>query len=351
MTTSPEPAKLLVIDDNKVNRLVLSRSLEQQGHVVETAENGEEGLKKIRTQSFDLVLLDIEMPVMDGFQVLEACLKDMDLHQIPIIMTSAMDELDAVVKCVELGAEDYLTKPVNPILLRARVNASLEKKRLRDQQRKLFRTFATSAVAEELLAKGFSLGGKYVVASAMFADIRDFTAISEAQEPADTIELLNNYYALMFDAISRHDGIVNLIQGDGLMAMFGAPIQRENHCEQAVRAALEMQKLLQSFNEKQTEQNKPQIRIGIGIASGKVIAGYAGTQERATYTCVGDTVNLAARLEAHTKVAVKPILIDGNTQLGLPQNMRLEALGDVIFKGKTQAVPVFAALGEDANHG
>jgi class 3 adenylate cyclase len=351
MTTSPEPARLLVVDDNKVNRIVLSRSLEQQGHVVETAENGEEGLKKIRTQTFDLVLLDIEMPVMDGFQVLEACLNDVSLRQIPIIMTSAMDELDAVVKCVELGAEDYLTKPVNAILLRARVNASLEKKRLRDQQRKLFRTFATSAVAEELLAKGFSLGGKYVDASAMFADIRGFTTISETQDPADTIELLNNYYALMFDAISQYGGIVNLIQGDGLMAMFGAPIPREDHREQAVRAALEMQRFLQVFNQRQAEQGKPQIRIGIGIASGKVIAGYAGTQERATYTCVGDTVNLAARLETHTKAVEKPILIDGNTQEGLPGDILLEALGETVFKGKTQAVPVFAVLEETVSHG
>ena len=151
MFASPNPARLLVVDDNKVNRMLLSHSLEHQGHVVETAENGQEGMDKLRAGSFDLVLLDIEMPVMNGFQVLEACLKDVELRQIPIIMTSAMDELDAVVKCVELGAEDYLTKPVNAILLRARVNASLEKKRLRDEQRKLFRTFATKEVAEELL--------------------------------------------------------------------------------------------------------------------------------------------------------------------------------------------------------
>ena len=98
MTTSSEPARLLVVDDNKVNRMVLSRSLEQQGHAVETAENGREGLEKIRTQSFDLVLLDIEMPEMNGFQVLEACLNNVNLRQIPIIMTSAMEELDAVVK-------------------------------------------------------------------------------------------------------------------------------------------------------------------------------------------------------------------------------------------------------------
>lgn len=345
MALSPEPAHLLVIDDNKVNRMVLSRSLEQQGHVVETAENGKEGLEKIRTQSFDLVLLDIEMPEMDGFQVLEACLKDVDLRQIPIIMTSAMEELDAVVKCVELGAEDYLTKPVNPIMLRARVNASLEKKRLRDEQRKLFRTFATKEVAEELLRTGFSLGGKYITGTVMFSDIRSFTTIAESQSPADIIELLNGYFALMIEAVSNNGGIINQMVGDGLMAVFGAPIYHEDHCEQAVRAALEMLEQLEVFNKQQVKNNKQQISIGIGIATGEMIAGYTGTQTRATYTCIGDTVNLAARIENHTKVALRPLLIDFYTRKGLSDIYKIEDLGPVLFKGKHQAINIFSVSG------
>ncbi len=342
MITPPEPAHLLVIDDNKVNRMVLSRNLEQQGHIVETAENGRDGLEKIRTQSFDLVLLDIEMPEMDGFQVLEACLNDVNLRQIPIIMTSAMEELDAVVKCVELGAEDYLTKPVNPILLRARVNASLEKKRLRDEQRKLFRTFATKEVAEELLRTGFSLGGKHITGTVMFSDIRSFTTIAESQKPADTIELLNGYFGLMFEAINNHGGTVNQMVGDGLMAVFGAPIFHEDHRERAVRAALEMLEQLKVFNERQFEKNKKQINIGIGIASGEMIAGYTGTQSRATYTCIGDTVNLAARIENHTKTALRPLLIDFYTRKGLSDSYKLEDLGPVLFKGKHQPINIFS---------
>lgn len=342
MVTSPNPAKLLVVDDNKVNRMVLSHSLERQGHVVETAENGKEGLEKIRTQSFDLILLDIEMPEMDGYQVLEACLNDADLRQIPIIMTSAMDELDAVVKCVELGAEDYLTKPVNPILLRARVNASLEKKRLRDEHRKLFRTFATKEVAEELLRSGFSLGGKHITATVMFADIRSFTSIAESQDPSETIELLNNYFGLMFDAINNNGGSINQIQGDGFLAIFGAPIFLEEHCEHAVRAALQMLEQLRIFNAQQSAQDKRQIHIGIGIASGEMIAGYTGTQSRAIYTCIGDTVNLASRIESHTKVALRPLLIDNNTRLGLTGSYTLEDLGPALFKGKQQAIKIFA---------
>src|SRR5215831_13224661 len=174
-STSHEPGQLLVVDDNKVNRLLLAHGLEQQGHEVATAENGRQAMEMLRAKPYDLILLDVEMPEMNGFQVLEALLHDVNLREIPVIMTSASDELDRVVKCIEMGAEDYLVKPLNPVLLRARVNASLEKKRLRDEQRKLFRTFATPQVAEQLMRDGFSLGGEYVMASVMFADIRSFT--------------------------------------------------------------------------------------------------------------------------------------------------------------------------------
>jgi adenylate cyclase len=337
-----EPGHLLVVDDNKVNRILLTRGLEGDGHKVETAENGKQALEKLRTGSFDLVLLDIEMPEMDGYQVLEVCLQDDELRNIPIIMTSSLDEIDSVVKCVELGAEDYLNKPVNPILLRARVNASLEKKKLRDQQRKLIRTFATKEVAEELLKTGFSLGGKFVNASVMFADIRSFTTITESRSPAEIIEILNDYYALMFEAITGHGGSVNQMIGDGLMAIFGAPIYYDDHCERAVRAALEMLELLAAFNQDQASQNKPQIKIGVGIATGRVVAGFTGTQHRATYTCIGDTVNLAARIESHTKVAGRPILIDEYTREVLPGDIEADELGPVIFKGKQQPIHIFA---------
>ena len=342
MKSAHEPGHLLVVDDNKVNRILLSRSLEKQGHRIDIAENGKQALEKLRVDSFDLVLLDIEMPEMNGYQVLEICLQDPELRDIPIIMTSSLDEIDSVVKCVELGAEDYLNKPVNPILLRARVNASLEKKRLRDEQRKLFRTFATKEVADELLRSGFSLGGNYVNASVMFADIRSFTSIGEKQKPADTIDLLNNYFALMFDAIVSNNGTVNQMEGDGFMAIFGAPIYYDGHREYAVRAALEMIKLLKVFNAGQATQNKVQIKIGIGIASGEVIAGYTGTQHRATYTCVGDTVNIAARIEKHTKMTLRPVLIDQNTKDGLPSNIEVEALGPVLFQGKQRPIQIFA---------
>ncbi|MGZ9233883.1 MAG: response regulator [Anaerolineales bacterium] len=342
MKPKQEPGRLLVVDDNKVNRILLARGLEGYGHKVETADNGRQALEKLRAETFDLVLLDIEMPEMNGYEVLASCLQDPELRNIPIIMTSSLDEIDSVVKCIELGAEDYLNKPVNPILLRARVSASLEKKRLRDEQRRLFRTFATKEVADELLKTGFSLGGKYVQASVMFTDIRSFTSIGEQQDPDTTIELLNDYFALMIEAVVSHNGTVNQMEGDGLMAIFGAPMHHDEHREDAVRAALEMIELLKSFNAQQAAQNKVQIKIGIGIASGRVIAGYTGTQHRATYTCVGDTVNVAARIQEYTKVVDHPILSDQDTCAGLPSDIRVEALGPMLFKGKQQVVHIFS---------
>jgi adenylate cyclase len=230
------------------------------------------------------------------------------------------------------------------VLLNARINASLEKKRLRDQQRELISKFATREVAEDLLTSGFSLGGKHVEATAMFCDIRSFTTISEAREPAETIELLNDYYTLMMDAIMGEGGIVNQIVGDGLMAIFGAPAPRDDHRQAAVLAARQMVELIRLFNEEQAARDKVQIEIGVGVASGRVVAGYTGTHDRATYTCVGDTVNVAARLESHTKELQRPILIDENTRLGLEDGIAVEAQGELLMKGKTKPTKVYAVL-------
>jgi adenylate cyclase len=341
---SAEKGDVLVVDDNRVNRLLIARSLEQLGHRVAFAENGRQALEVLRGRHTDLVLLDIEMPELNGYETLEALRADSKLRDIPVVMMSSIEEVDSVARCIESGAEDYLFKPVNPVLLRARVAASLEKKRLRDQQRELFRKFATAEVAEELLSSGFALGGKHVDATVMFSDIRGFSSLAESLPPAETIELLNNYYTLMFDAIESQGGVVNQIVGDGIMALFGAPLPREDHRERAVQAALEMLELVAGFERDQASRGKPVIKIGIGIASGQVIAGYTGTERRVTYTCVGDTVVVGAHLEQHTKVLGRPILIDEHTRAGLSDAIRVEDHGPVQFKTRTQAVRVYSVV-------
>jgi adenylate cyclase len=337
-----DAARLLIVDDNKVNRLLLSRSVELLGHRVVLAENGRIALERLRSDPFDLLLLDIEMPELDGFAVLEQLKADLKLRDVPVIVTSSVEGLENIVRCIDLGAEDYLPKPVNQVLLKARIGASLEKKRLRDQQKALVQRFATSEVAQDLLQSGFALGGKRVHASVMFSDIRGFTALVESQGPDETIDLLNTYYMLMFDAIGTHGGVVNQMIGDGLMALFGAPLPLEDCAGSAVAAALEMISLIQQFNIERSAAQKAPIRIGVGIATGDVVAGYTGTQQRATYTCIGDTVNLAARLETHTKVTGRGLLIDDATQRALGDGVTTEALGGVPFKGKAADVEIFA---------
>jgi adenylate cyclase len=301
-------ARLLVADDNKVNRLLLSRSLELQGHHVVTAENGRVALELLGREAFDLLLLDMEMPEMDGFQVLEHLVGDSQLRDLPVIVTSSLEGVAHVVRCIELGADDFLHKQV----------------------------------AQDLQQSGFALGGKRVRGSVMFADIRGFTALVESQSPEETIELLNTYYTLMFDAISGRGGVINQMIGDGLMAIFGAPLPLADCCGSAVQAALDMIEMMGLFNVDRVAAGKPPIRIGVGIATGEMVAGYTGTQQRATYTCIGDTVNLAARLEAHTKVAACPILIDEATRADLGGRFPVKALGAVAFKGKALGAEVFS---------
>lgn len=334
--------KILIVDDEPFNVDYLEQELEDLNYGTVSAGDGQEALDKMQAESPDLVLLDIMMPVMDGFAVLARMKADPKLRDIPIIIISAMNDLQSVVKGIEQGAEDYLPKPFEPVLLHARISSSLEKKRLRDEHRRLIRTFADKEVAEQLMSNGFSLGGKYTEITAMFSDIRNFTTITEANDPAVVIDLINQYYLIVIETVQAHGGNVNQMQGDGLMSFFGAPVFYLDHAQRAVICALSIREQLAVFNSAQAKTGGLQIDIGIGIATGRVVAGYAGTQSRASYLCVGDPVNLSARLESHTKVVKKPIVIDENTCRELDGSIAVEPLGEEVFKGKTLPVQVYS---------
>ena len=336
------PGHLLIVDDNKVNRLLLSRSVELLGHHASVAENGKIAMQMLAEGDFDMLLLDIEMPEMDGFQVLEALKADPGLRDLPVIVTSSVEGLDNVVRCIELGADDYIPKPVNKVLLKARLNSSLEKKRLYDEQKRLLRRFATEEVANDLQASGFAIGGSRITATVLFCDIRDFTAMSEDMPPEATIELLNAFYTLMFEAVASHGGIVSLMVGDGLMALFGAPQPIENSAQSAVSAAQEMLGMIGVFNDERIATAEAKLKVGFGIATGEVVAGYAGTDSRATYTCIGKTVNLASRLEAHTKLTDCDILFDAQTHRNLIDQAGSLKMPDAEFKGFSERIGVFS---------
>ena len=179
------PGQILIVDDNRINRLKLSRALTQQGHAVSEAENGREALEMLRVEPFDLVLLDILMPEVDGFQVLREMKDDTTLRNVPVIVISALEEMDSVVKCIEMGAEDHLPKDFDPVLLNARIGASLEKKRLRDEVveqlkfiREIFGKYVPESVAKQIVASKGALEPKQLKATILFSDIENFTTLS-----------------------------------------------------------------------------------------------------------------------------------------------------------------------------
>ena len=312
------------------------------GYDTVSAVNGQDALNVLNAEQPDLILLDIMMPIMDGFAVLAHLKTDTTLRNIPVIVISANNDLQSTVKGITLGAEDYLPKPFEPVLLRARISSSLEKKKLRDEHRRLIQAFADKDVAEELMSKGYALGGKLTQITSMFTDIRNYTTITEANDPEVIINLINQYYLIVIDTVQSYGGNANQMQGDGLMSYFGAPVFHPDRAQRAVSCALEIRKKLAEFNQQQADKGALQIEVGIGIATGQVVAGFAGTQTRATYICVGDTVNLSSRLESHTKAVKKPIVIDENTRKELDSSFELEALGEELFKGKTVPVQVYS---------
>ncbi len=360
-------ATILIIEDNLINQQLISHYLVGEGYCVDKASTGEVGIDLAEQKQPELILLDVMMPGINGFETARRLKANPRTSQIPIIYISALDHVEDKLAGFEAGGVDYITKPFSASEILARVrthlklyalqrelaakNDALEAandkiSELNNQLYKLFGQFATQPVADELLAHGLTLGGNYVNATAMFCDIRDFTRITEQQGPEATIQLLNDYFSHMFEAIGQEGGVVNQMVGDGLMAIFGAPVPHADHAERAVRAALLMRQRIKLFNKEQIAHGRAPIEIGIGIASGQVIAGYLGTNARATYTCVGDTVNIAARLEAYTKYVPYRVLLDANTRRALGQEVRvhIKDLGIRQFRGKIEAINVYALL-------
>jgi adenylate cyclase len=330
--------RVLVVDDDRVNRMLLTRSLEQEGHEVRCAENGVEALELLRENPCDVVLLDIVMPQLDGVSVLERIKADPATHDLPVIMISGVDETDSVVRCIEIGADDYLPKPFDPVLLRARISAGLMKKRLheleRERLRGVFSRFVPEHVVEEVLERtddDLRLGGSRDVGTVMFTDLRGFTAFSEATPPQRVIELLNEYFGEMIDAIFDHGGTLVGYRGDGVLAVFGAPIPFDDHADRSLAAAREMLEVrLPRFNRWLGEHGLGDgFAMGIGLNSGQFMSGNVGSARQLEYTVHGDTVNTAARLEAMTKAADTPILMAESTHEAL-----LDPPADLAFVGE-----------------
>jgi len=334
--TAPRPAAepadagvILVVDDNPSNRELLSRRLTREGHDVLTAGDGGEALEKLRARPCDLVLLDVLMPGRSGAEVLQELKTDPDLRHIPVLMISALDEMDTVIRCIELGAEDYLAKPFDTVLLRARVGACLEKKRLRDEQARHTRElgewnqlleqrvqeqvaqmerlsrlkrFFVSQVADLIVAgeaeDPLKTHRREVVV--VFLDLRGFTAFAEVSEPEEVMTVLREYHAAVGNIIMDHEGTVERFAGDGIMIFFNDPVVVPNPGERAVRMAVAIRDRVQELS-KVWRRRGHQLGVGIGIAQGYATIGAIGFEGRWDYGAIGTVTNFAARLCGEAK--------------------------------------------------
>jgi len=344
-------SSILVVDDNEMNCDLLARHLERQGHMVTVAENGRQALEIMKTHTFDLILLDIIMPEMNVYQVLQQLKSQDTWRDIPVIMISALDEMDSVIRCIEMGADDYLTKPFNSVLLRARINSSLEKKRLHDlekeQKRILKETFGkyvAQEVRDEVLSGRIPLDGELKNVTVLFADLRNFTPLAESTPPKEVVQILNDYFSEMAPAISRHRGSLLRYVGDEIFAVFGAPLPLKDHPRHAVETALEMRRLLMVVNEKLKRQGYGPLKHGVGIHSGPVVAANIGSPNRLSYDLVGDTVNLASRIQGLTKTFATDILISATTRTSLGDDFEVEKLPTTTVKGKKDPVKIYKVL-------
>jgi len=313
----PAQAMILVVDDNELNRDLLTRRLARKGFATDEASDGFKALEWIANHHCDLVLLDIMMPGMSGIEVLEKVRETRDGTELPIIMATAKDTREDIVAALRLGANDYVTKPLDFPVVLARVNVQLEMKRANDRVRQLvqeverrnefirsvFGRYLTDDIVETLLDSpaGLTLGGERREITILMADIRGFTNISSHLEPEKVVTLVNNFLSQMTRVIISRGGTIDEFIGDAILALFGAPRAMEGHAEKAVACALEMQQAMQVVNELNRQSGLPELATGIGINTGEVIVGNIGSEQRAKYGVVGHNVNFAARVESYTE--------------------------------------------------
>ena len=343
-----EKACILVVDDNEGNRDMLSRRLERQGYTVSSAENGRLALEKLKETSFDLMLLDVLMPELDGYQTLEIIKEDESLRHLPVIMLSALDEIDSAVRCIAIGAEDYLPKPFNPILLKARITACLEKKRLRDQEQafleqlqmerekseRMLLNIMPKSIADRLKAGESIIADSFKDCTVLFGDLENFTNISSGISPAELVHLLNDIFS-GFDWLAELHSLEKIKTiGDAYMVVGGVPNPRADHAAAIAEMALDMQKVIKRFN----NQPGKNFELRIGICSGPVIAGVIG-RKKFIYDLWGDTVNVASRMES-AGIAGR-IQVTSSTYEKLKHRYAFEKRGVVDIKGKGQMTTYF----------
>ena len=353
VATRPGCGAVLVADDFEANRRTLARNLKMQGHSVTTAENGRQALALLREHEFDLVLLDIMMPEMDGYQVLEHIRADPELRHIPVVVISAVEDMSSIVRCIELGAADYLFKPFDQLLLNARVSAGLENKRLRDQEQALLQqiqdeqdrsdrlllNILPEPIAERLKQGQHRIAQLYDDVTVLFADLVGFTKLADRVTPAVLVGLLDEIFSI-FDGLAERYGLEKIKTiGDAYMVVGGLPRPSPRHADAVADMALAMQDAMAAFGARHGEI----YQIRIGISSGPAVAGVIG-RKKFTYDLWGDTVNIASRMESYGQAG--RIHISAATRQRLRQGYCFEERAPLFVKGKGEMQTYFL-VGKD----
>jgi adenylate cyclase len=353
-TADPEgkQAAILIVDDSDELRALNILKLQQFGYTnITAAADGESALAILRREEFDLMILDIEMPRLDGYGVLATLKKDPKLRHLPVLVSSGVDQLDAVVRCIELGAEDFLSKPLKSVIFRARVAASLERKRLRDLERlrliqvqyehqlleveqekseRLLLNVLPQTIATRLKQGERTIAERYADVTVLFADVVDFVGLASRTEPEELVALLNDLFS-RFDQLAARHGLEKIKTiGDSYLVVGGLPERRTDHAEAVASMALEMLDALAMFN----ADRGSRLRMRIGLNSGPVVAGIIG-RNKFSYDLWGATVNLASRMQSsglpdciQVSAATRELL-DGKFVLTARGTVACKGLGEV----------------------
>lgn len=342
--------KILVVDDNADNVQLLSDIVSSMNLTPLRAFDGVEALRTVYETHPDLIILDVNMPGMSGFEVCEQLKTDATTAHIPVLLLTALEDVEHRVHGLKLGADDYLVKPFNPRELMERVRTRLRLKNEADHLRKTqevvratFERYVSSSVVDQLLRdpSQVKLGGNLQEITVMFADLEGFTGISEKTDPEQLLHVLNEYHTMAVSVIRDYGGTVDKFIGDGVMALFNTPLLQADHALRAVRAAWKMQSILTTFH----QQFAPlfRMRINFGIHSGMAVVGNVGAPDLMNYTAVGDTVNLAARLQQMSFEG--RILVSSATFERVKDQVVTECIGTVKIKGRSESVLTYEIRG------
>jgi class 3 adenylate cyclase len=342
--------RVLVADDSPDNLLLVQHLLSGDGYETIAASDGVEALRKIRDSLPDVILLDVSMPYLDGFEVCRELKADPATADIPVLLLTAWSEPDQRVRGLQLGAEDFLSKPFDCRELLARVHRRLRSKQAADELRaaqqairRTFELYASHKVVDRLLADPaqIKLGGVQQAVTILLADLRGYTAVAETLPPAQLVQVLNGHLAVAAQAVLDYEGTISQFVGDLVMAIYNAPLPQPDHAERACRAALALQEGMRHYH----AALAPELRMnfGVGIVTGEAVVGNIGGLVQRNYTAIGDTVNLSQRLEEIAGGG--RILIAESTQRALGPLACVESRGLVPVRGRAEPVAAYELLG------